>query len=205
MITYVSKGRGLTIALDDAGFSCSKNDNVFQRSNPEMEAAISELGLVAMLAKTLTGDEAEWATIDAQLLLDAQALRDASDAEVQVIIDAYDPLPYERASAKARFTTQFNEITSELQASFPEAVKLTFVTQEAQAREFLLNGTIGSTLQALMDGRGLTATELSIKIVDKANAYQTFVDTLNGRMQALEDAVEIETDWKIISQTNLVV
>ena len=128
----------------------------------------------------------------------------SDDVGAQAIIDSFDPVPYEQEMAKARLVIQFDEATKALQDSFPEAVKLTFTKQEFQAREYQSSGIAGSTLQTLADKRGLTLTEMSNKIIDKADTYQGFIDNLNGDMQKLEDDIESSVDWKEIQGINLI-
>jgi hypothetical protein len=159
MITYIEKGRGLILAIKEAGHRLWHQDRVTYSTN---------------------------------------------DEAVQLIIDAYDPLPLAKADAEKRLIEQFNEIMKELEAAYPEAEKRLFLKQESEARAYLADSSaVVPTLSVIAAGRGVAVVDQAERVVAKADAYTEQIGGLIGRRQAKTDMIGAGTDWRLVEEINL--
>jgi hypothetical protein len=159
MITYIEKGRGLILAIKEAGHRLWHQDRVTYSTN---------------------------------------------DEAVQLIIDAYDPLPLAKTDAEKRLIEQFNEIMKELEAAYPEAEKRLFLKQESEARAYLADSSAAvPTLTIIASERGVAIIDQATRVITKADEYTSQIGTYIGRRQAREDSIKVATDWLVVEGINL--
>jgi hypothetical protein len=128
----------------------------------------------------------------------------AIDAEVQAIIDAFNPLEYEKAEVKKRLIEQCNSILEAFESQYPESEKRTFDRQESEARAYVAdNSTVTPVLSVIASARGLTVSEVANKVITKADYLLAQVSGIIATRQTKEDQAEAETDWTQLKNINM--
>lgn len=102
-------------------------------------------------------------------------------------------LEIEKAVANGMATSWYLKKVKELDVQQSDFEMALWPKQEAQARAFQADGTIGVLLQTLADARGLTVEDMSQKIIDKADAYEQAVGTVLGLLQEKREAIKAIT------------
>ena len=125
------------------------------------------------------------------------------ETEVQAIINAHDPVPYERTQAKARITAQANAVMQSLEDAYPEFEKKTWPYQKLESEAYALDPNAATpTIDAIATGRGKDRVTHILATQVKVAEYHATSTALIGERQRLEDLIDAETDWQVIQDIN---
>lgn len=127
----------------------------------------------------------------------------SDDVAVQAIIDAYDPLPYERAQAKLRVMSQIQSAANFIEAAYASVERQTWPYQRLEVEAYLLDSNAPTpTIDAIaLSAEEPRATTLA-NAIEKVAQFKAFSNNLIGKRRKLYAQIDAETDWQVISQIN---
>lgn len=129
----------------------------------------------------------------------------SNDVAVQAIIDAFDPLPYERAQAKLRVMNQIQAAANFIEASYASVEKQTWPYQRLEVEAYLADSNAPTpTIDAIAASAEEPRATTLANAVEKVGQFKAFTNTLVGKRRKLYAQIEAETDWQVISQINYV-
>lgn len=119
----------------------------------------------------------------------------SDEAAVQAIIDAFDPLP--PARDEARIAIDEAAERARLRYITPGAGQAaTYQIKEAQARQYLADGTVGILLRLEAQATGASVAEVSALIVATAEQWIGLAALIEARRMGAKAAVGAEIDWR---------
>jgi hypothetical protein len=90
----------------------------------------------------------------------------------QLLIDNYNPWPYEKAAKFSEIDTDFETAVAALTAGWPVHEMQTWSKQEAEARAFTADPLAATPmLSAIASTRGLTVAQLAERVIRDADAF----------------------------------
>jgi len=129
----------------------------------------------------------------------------SDDVAVQSIIDAYDPLTYERAQAKLRIMSQIQAAADFIESSYASVEKQTWPYQRLEVEAYLAdNNAPTPTLDAIAISAGITRADMLTRTIAKVVQFTAFSNSLVAARLSLHAQIDAETDWQVISQINYV-
>lgn len=131
--------------------------------------------------------------------------KSTDDLAVQAIIDAFDPLVFERIEAKARVIEGIDVAMSALEKAYPEIEKKTFPKQQIEV-EAWENDSLSPTpnIDAIALQRGITREVQLESIKLKTAGYQALANKYTGERQRLFDVIDSESDFTVIQSIKFI-
>lgn len=96
-----------------------------------------------------------------------------------------------RTKAVSRVNQGFENDTKVISSAYPELEKLTWDSQEREARDWFVDNTVATPLldSILLTRTNLDKATLVDRIITKADSYKSSIGNLIGKRQLLEDTI----------------
>lgn len=118
--------------------------------------------------------------------LDGVWIANAPDADVNALIDSYNPWPVEKAAKLAEINKWFADAVSQLTAGIPQEEKDSWGVQVNEA-----NGLVPMQMLPVMAAaRGITLDELVAKVKSKAALFAQYYGAIQGKRDKAEDLIK---------------
>lgn len=122
--------------------------------------------------------------------LDGVWTANVPDADVNALIEQYNPWPVEKAKKLEEINNWFKNAVAQLTAGIPQEEKDSWATQVNEA-----NGIIPlQMLPVMANARGITVEELIQRVKTKAGLFAQYYGAIQGKRDAVEDAIKALPD-----------
>lgn len=127
----------------------------------------------------------------------------SDDAAVQEIIDTYDPLPYERAAAKARIRSQIQAAAEHIESAYCSIEKQVWPYLRLEIEAWQANSNAPTpTINAISTRANEARSQTLASVAEKVAQFRDFANKLVGDRKKIYAEIDAETDWLTISQIN---